>query len=137
MTHASTASPLVRKGFRVLAQAGDGEVWTAERCFIREMHNAPDDPFMSIARARVPAAVTTALHALDGVEERYVIQEGRGVMEVAGRSWAVRSGDVVRIPPGASQRIANTGGDDLVFLCICTPRFRPELYRDLETRDPW
>ena len=136
MPHASSRSRLARSQFHVLSRPGEGEVWTSERCFIREVHNQPEDPFMSIARARVPVDVTTALHALDGVEERYVIQEGRGLVEVAGRSWTVRAGDVVRIPPGEAQRIANSGVDDLVFLCICTPRFRPEVYRDLERRDP-
>jgi mannose-6-phosphate isomerase-like protein (cupin superfamily) len=41
----------------------------------------------------------------------------------------VSAGDVVIIPPGARQRIANTGPADLRFLALCTPRFRPENYR--------
>ncbi|MEA3397575.1 MAG: cupin domain-containing protein, partial [Chloroflexota bacterium] len=45
---------------------------------------------------------------------------------------AVSPGDVVLIPPGVSQRISNTGAGDLMFLCICTPPFRPECYEDLE-----
>jgi oxalate decarboxylase/phosphoglucose isomerase-like protein (cupin superfamily) len=39
---------------------------------------------------------------------------------------------VVLIPPGAAQRISNTGDDDLVFLAICTPRFVREAYRDVD-----
>jgi hypothetical protein len=38
----------------------------------------------------------------------------------------------VLIPPDAPQRIANTGAGDLEFHCLCTPRFRPEAYVDLE-----
>ena len=45
---------------------------------------------------------------------------------------AVQPGDVVIIPPLCRQRIANTGGSDLVFLAICSPRFRPGCYEDLE-----
>jgi hypothetical protein len=30
------------------------------------------------------------------------------------------------------QRIANTGTDDLVFYCICSPRFTQECYESLE-----
>jgi mannose-6-phosphate isomerase-like protein (cupin superfamily) len=44
----------------------------------------------------------------------------------------VGPGDVVVIPPGVPQRIANTGGADLVFLAICTPRFTPDAYEDIE-----
>ena len=38
----------------------------------------------------------------------------------------------VRIPAGVRQRIRNTGPTDLVFLCICTPRFEQSAYRELE-----
>jgi mannose-6-phosphate isomerase-like protein (cupin superfamily) len=31
--------------------------------------------------------------------------------------------DVVTIPAGVSQRIHNVGDTDLIFLCVCTPRF--------------
>lgn len=113
-------------------QGRRGEVWTSERCFIRELMNDADSPELSIASARVPAYVTTALHALRGVAERYVIQAGRGLVEVNGRRWEVGPGDVVSIPPDGAQRIANICGEDLVFLCICTPRFKPETYHDLE-----
>lgn len=108
------------------------EVWTAERCFIRELMNDDESPELSIAAARVPPYVTTVLHALTGVTERYVIQEGRGVVEVDGERRPVRAGDVVTIPAGMPQRVSCTSPEDLVFLCVCTPRFRPEVYRDLE-----
>jgi mannose-6-phosphate isomerase-like protein (cupin superfamily) len=45
---------------------------------------------------------------------------------------AVRPLDVVTIPAGTSQRIANIGAADLIFLCVCTPRFREEDYVALE-----
>ena len=44
----------------------------------------------------------------------------------------VTSGAVVLIPPLCRQRITNIGDDDLVFLAICSPRFRPEAYEDVE-----
>ena len=44
----------------------------------------------------------------------------------------MRKGDVVLIPAGKTQRIRNVGPDDLVFLCICTPRFEPRHYHDRE-----
>jgi mannose-6-phosphate isomerase-like protein (cupin superfamily) len=45
----------------------------------------------------------------------------------------VKAGDVVLIPAGKFQRIANVGKDDLVFLCICTPRFEAKHYHDRES----
>ena len=45
---------------------------------------------------------------------------------------AVGPGDVVVIPPGCRQRITNTGAEDLIFLALCTPRFRFEVYEDID-----
>ena len=107
---------------------------TGERCHILELSNAPGDPDLSIARARVEPGATTRWHRLAGVAERYVILAGRGRAEIGDLPpRAVAPGDVVLIPPGVRQRIANTGHDDLVFLAICTPRFRPEHYADIDS----
>jgi mannose-6-phosphate isomerase-like protein (cupin superfamily) len=105
------------------------EFYTPEGCYINELSNRADDPACSIARARVAPGVTTQLHALHQTVERYVILQGQGEVEVAGAApLPVGPLDVVHIPAGASQRIANTGSTDLVFLAVCTPRFRPENY---------
>lgn len=111
-----------------------GKEWlTPERCSITELLNSPHDPTCSIARARVEPGVTTQLHALRGVTERYVLLEGSGRVEIAGvPAVEVRPLMVVHIPADAPQRITNTGTTDLVFLCICTPPFTPECYRNLE-----
>lgn len=105
------------------------EFYTPERCHIVEIHNDEGDADCSIARARVAPGITTQLHALNGTIERYVILEGKGTVEVDGQApESVAPLDVVCIPEGVSQRIANTGDVDLVFLCICTPRFKKENY---------
>ena len=106
---------------------------TEERCFILELSNDPRDPRVSIARARVRPGVTTRRHRIRSTEERYVILSGRGVAEIDGlEARQVGPGDVVRIPAGAPQRIANVGAEDLVFLCVCTPRFEWQNYECLE-----
>jgi mannose-6-phosphate isomerase-like protein (cupin superfamily) len=106
---------------------------TAERCYVNELSNVADDPEVSIARARVTPGVTTRWHCLRDMAERYVIVEGTGRVEVADLpARDVGPGDVVLIPPGCRQRIACTGVRDLVFLAICTPRFRPEAYLDAD-----
>ena len=104
-----------------------------ERCRILETWNRPDDPQVSIARARVAPGVTTRWHRLDGITERYLVLAGRGRVEL-GRMAAevIGPGDLAYIPPGVAQRITNTETEDLVFLAICTPRFRPDAYEDIE-----
>lgn len=111
----------------------DEYLFEAEGCWISEWWNAPDDDTVSIARARVEPGVTTHWHALTDITERYVILAGRGRVEV-GRAPPrnVAPGDVVLIPPATAQRIRNTGDGDLVFLAICTPRFRAEAYTSID-----
>ena len=113
----------------IVLKAGREERFTEERCFIAEMWNDSRDPDVSIALARVKAGEITELHRL-AVDERYVILSGRGRVEIEGLEPApVGPGDVVLIPAGKTQRIANRGAEDLVFFCICTPRFEPGHYR--------
>lgn len=109
------------------------EIYLSEGCFVSEWSNTPEDPAVSIARARVPPGVTTRWHRLAGVAERYVILEGSGrayVGDAAPRE--VQPGDVVLIPAECRQRITNTGAGDLVFLAICTPRFSYDAYEEIE-----
>ncbi len=108
------------------------EFATRERCFITEILNDPAEPKVSLARCRVSPGVTTELHSL-AVDEWYIIESGEGQMETAGNAaFAVGPGDTVVIPRGTSQRIHNSGTSDLVFECICTPRFNPQDYQPLE-----
>ncbi len=119
----------------VLRYDAAAEFFIAERCHINELSNVADDPAVSIARARVEPGVTTHWHRLHGTTERYVILEGHASVEVGDLpAEFVGPGDVVMVPPLCRQRITNTGGGDLVFLAICTPRFKPEAYEDLESR---
>jgi mannose-6-phosphate isomerase-like protein (cupin superfamily) len=113
----------------------DDEYFFDEGCHILELSNTQDDPAVSIARARVEPGVTTRLHRLEGITERYVILEGRGDVRVGETGpREVGPGDVVIIPPLCPQQIENTGGADLVFLAVCSPRFVREAYQDIDTR---
>ena len=109
------------------------EFYTAEQCHILELSNTQHDPACSIARARVEPGVTTRLHRLATITERYLILEGRGRAEIGTLpSQEVGPGDVILIPPACPQRITNIGATDLVFLAICSPRFTPECYEDID-----
>lgn len=108
------------------------EYWFQEGCWITEWSNDSHDPELSVARARVAPGSVTRWHALEGITERYAILSGRGRVELVDDApRLVEPGDVVVIAPGRAQRIHSVGSEDLVFLALCTPRFRPENYRDL------
>lgn len=107
------------------------EYWFREGCHITEWSSSDADPGLSIARARVEPGRTTRWHRLDAITERYVILEGRGRAEVDDEARDVQPGDVIVIAPGLPQRITNTGECDLVFLAVCTPRFRQDNYSEI------
>ena len=108
------------------------EFATSEGCAIVEVSNSEEDPAVSVARARVAPGVVTRWHRVAGTAERYVILEGTGRVEVGDDvREVVTVGDVVLIPPDCPQRIANIGEGDLVFLAICTPRFRAKNYTEI------
>lgn len=109
------------------------EFYIAEKCYITELSNTPDDPDVSIARARVESGVTTRRHRLKGITERYYIVSGKGLAEIGDLTpREVNPGDVVLIPPMCPQRITNIGKDDLIFLAICTPRYTRDAYEEIE-----
>jgi mannose-6-phosphate isomerase-like protein (cupin superfamily) len=108
------------------------EFWTGERCFIRELVNSPEIQDFSLAETRVEPGVTTELHKLS-VNEWYIILSGEGQMEIDGKpACAVLPGDVVAIAAETSQCSRHSGNVDLLFQCICLPRFTPDCYVSLE-----
>jgi mannose-6-phosphate isomerase-like protein (cupin superfamily) len=111
----------------------NSEFFTEELCYITELSNSSNDPELSIASARVAPGVTTRWHSLIDTTERHVLVSGQGIVEMGNLPpKTMNPSDVATIPPGTRQRITNTGTTDLVFLALCTPRFRLECYQDLE-----
>jgi len=107
------------------------EYFTPERCFVAENYSTEK---VSIARATVKPSVTTKAHHLkNGVQEIYIITSGKGMVYIGNlEPTEVTIGDVIVIPPNTSQKISNIGNEDLVFYCVCTPRFTEECYVDEE-----
>lgn len=118
---------------RIVRPDSKAEQDTEERCSILESWNNPDDPQASIARARVRPGVTTRLHLLVGIQERYLIVHGAGMVRVGSvPPGPVGPGDIVVIPAGVPQQITNVGNEDLIFYALCTPRFTWANYRDVD-----
>ncbi len=110
----------------------DKEFYTDEKCHIIEMLNTTEVENVSVSRARVEPGITTQNHALH-FDEIYYILDGEGEMQINnGELKRMKPGDLAFIKRGSSQRITNTQDKDLIFLCICTPRFKPEGYTNKE-----
>lgn len=82
---------------------------------------------LSLAEARLEPGAATAPHYHQEGEEVYYVLAGRGVLVIAGEEAQVGPGDAVLIPPRARHRLANTGDEEMVFLCISSP---PYTHRD-------
>lgn len=108
------------------------EYYFKEGCYIQEWHNTDVDPAISVAHVRVEVGQTTRLHRLLDTQERYVMLQGQAIVTVGDKSWPISKGDVVVIPAGVEQKIENCGAKDILFLAICSPRFKEQNYQDLE-----
>ena len=54
-------------------------------------------------------------------------------MEVGEKEgFEVRKNEMVKIDRSMSQRIKNTGDEDLIFLAICNPPFTDENYEEFD-----
>jgi len=108
------------------------ESLTPEQCYICENWSSRN---VSIARARVRGGVTTKAHHLVGVDEIYLVVKGEGEVKIGDlEATEVKAGDTVFIPAGVSQRIRNMSKSDLIFYCICTPKFTSKCYCNEEAK---
>ncbi len=79
----------------------------------------------SLAHATVRPGAKTKPHRLKTAEVYYLLQ-GQSRMHIGAEVRDVAANSAVYIPPHAVQWIENTGTNDLVFLCIVDPAWRPE-----------
>ena len=117
---------------KIIRSAELTESFIEENCFIAEILNDSTIPEVSVAKARVLPGTGTELHSLNGTHELYYILSGSGEMEMDGKTQGiVRQGDLVCILKNVPQRIKNPGPEDLIFLCICSPRFVSSNYQSI------
>ncbi len=69
-----------------------------------------------------PGKLGCPYHLHHAQEEMFVVLEGEGTLRVAGEMLALRTGDVVFIPPGPEypHQIINTSGATLRYLSVST-----------------
>jgi mannose-6-phosphate isomerase-like protein (cupin superfamily) len=87
----------------------------------------------SLAWATVKPGQKTLAHTLMCAEVYYIIR-GHGRMHINKEEKAVQQNDTIYIPPHAVQFIENTTQEELVFLCIVDPAWRPEAEQILSNR---
>ncbi len=105
------------------------EFYIDEGCHIIEILNNNKHPDISISQARVEPGRTTEIHYLDQTVEMYYILTGHGTAYIADEEIPVKPGDLIYIPADVNQYITNETLKDLIFLCICTPRWQEHIYK--------
>jgi mannose-6-phosphate isomerase-like protein (cupin superfamily) len=72
---------------------------------------------MFLAHALVPSGNKLIGH-VDPMEEIYIIQTGRGQMQVGDEFCEVEPGDAIHIPIGLFHELTNTGTEELTILVV-------------------
>jgi len=80
----------------------------------------------SLAEAKVLPRRCTQEHFHPKAEEIYSILQGKGKMRVEDETRYVEASDGVVMLPRQKHKTWNTGDDDLVFLCCCSPAYTHE-----------
>ena len=104
------------------------EIIAGDNTTLRELLNPLKEDITtrySLAHAKVKFGEITYAHRLRSSEVYYIL-EGEGEMYIDTEKEKVFAGRVIYIPPNSVQRIKNTGMNDLVFLCIVDPAWKPE-----------
>jgi len=61
---------------------------------------------------------STSGHKHEGQEEVYIFRKGGGRMELDGKEFKVKEGDLILIEDGVFHRVHNTGTVDLYMVCV-------------------
>jgi mannose-6-phosphate isomerase-like protein (cupin superfamily) len=61
---------------------------------------------------------STAGHEHEGIDEVYVVMDGRGELQLDEKRFPIDTGDIILIKGGQFHQTFNTSSEDLVFVCI-------------------
>jgi mannose-6-phosphate isomerase-like protein (cupin superfamily) len=104
------------------------EIVAGDRTRLRELlHPARDAVAIrySLAVAWIAPGARSRAHRLKTSEVYYLVR-GSGVMHIRDEVATIEAGDAVYIPPDSIQWLENTGKEEIEFLCIVDPAWRPE-----------
>lgn len=80
----------------------------------------------SLAHASLEPGQSSLPHRFLEASEVYCITKGIGMMHIDQEVSEVGPGDTIYIPPMAIQWIENMGSENLEFLCIVDPSWKPD-----------
>ena len=80
----------------------------------------------SLAHALLKPGEQSLPHKFHTASEVYYILKGRGIIHINEEKAEVSPSDTVHIPSQAVQWIENHGEEDLEFLCIVDPAWKPD-----------
>jgi mannose-6-phosphate isomerase-like protein (cupin superfamily) len=104
------------------------EIAAGDRTRLRELLHPDRDAAgirYSLAVAWLAPGARSRAHKLKTSEAYYLVR-GTGVMHIGDESADIGPGDAVYIPPGSVQWLENNGKEEIEFLCIVDPAWRPE-----------
>src|SRR3990170_353357 len=98
--------------------------------FFHPLHEAsgkvPKTLPFSIALATVKPGKRTLKHIHEASAEFYYITRGVGVIQLNSRKESLEENTLVHIPAKTRHTVTNTGKEDLLILCICSPPYSHE-----------
>ena len=104
------------------------EIIAGDNTRLRELFNPQIDKLelrYSFAVATIAPGASSLEHRLKNSEVYYFLA-GRGEMQVGEETTRVQAGRIVYVPPQTKQKVTNDGTEDLMFICIVDPAWRPE-----------
>ena len=79
----------------------------------------------SLAQFSLEIGEKTKLHKIKSSEIYYIL-EGKGKLKINDEVFALKINDSAYVPPNSKQFIKNNGNENLRFLCIVEPAWKPE-----------
>jgi mannose-6-phosphate isomerase-like protein (cupin superfamily) len=110
------------------------EFLAGDHTILRELvhpEKASLDLRFSVAHGRLAPGSRSRRHRLT-VSELYYFLSGRGLFRLGDEEALVEPGLLVYVPPGTMQWVENTGAQELEFLCLVDPAWRPQVEEILE-----
>lgn len=107
------------------------EIVALDDTHVRELLNPEHDGKhlvleYSLAHAKLGGHQKSLPHRFKEASEVYYILKGKGRMHIDNDSAEVGPADTIYIPPMAVQYLENLQSEDLEFLCIVNPPWKPD-----------
>ena len=107
---------------------------TKDKSMIREFFHPlheiageiPRNITFSIALAAVKPGKRTLRHIHEASHEFYYITQGAGIIQLNSQKLQIKENTLIYIPAKTRHTVTNTGKDDLLILCICSPPYTHE-----------